>query len=113
MMAKERVTHTPGPWRTHKHGPNPWWLVQVDGREVAEVDHGGVAVWNDPKHPDVVAANAHLIAAAPDLLALARKCASECAECAGTGIIIGTLPSEPCPDCTDIWAVIRRAEGRS
>lgn len=111
-MAKERVSHTPGPWTAHKHGPNPWWYVRSASREVAEVEL--CAIWNDPKRPGtVVEANAHLIAAAPDLLALARKLAGECSECAGTGIIIGTLPSEPCPECADIWAVIRKAEGRS
>lgn len=66
-------------------------------------------------------ANARLIAAAPDLLALARRCAHECAECNGSAEIVcndrGGDPaddySKPCPECADIWAVINKAEGRT
>lgn len=53
-----------------------------------------------------------------DLLALARKYASECGECAGAGTrTITTYPGgievdnddQPCPDCADIRSVIAKA----
>ena len=61
---------------------------------------------------------AALIAAAPDLLALAHQFASECAECGGVGEVKqGTDPTgEPamyhCDACFDIRTVIAKAEGR-
>jgi hypothetical protein len=62
-------------------------------------------------------ANARLIAAAPDLLALAHQYASECAECGGTGTVVpwSLKPdvTEACSECTDIRAVIDKAEGRA
>ena len=66
----ERVSHTPGPWRAYKpHPHNPWWCVQAENREIAEVETGAhAAVWNDPHSPEAVEANARLMAAAPDLL---------------------------------------------
>lgn len=59
-----------------------------------------------------------LVSAAPDLLALAEKYASECAECGGEGLV--TLHThqggididaedQPCRDCADIRAVIAKA----
>jgi hypothetical protein len=59
-----------------------------------------------------------LIEASPELLALARQYASECAECDGAGLVtITTYPGgievdnddQPCPACTDIRAVIAKA----
>lgn len=53
---------------------------------------------------------ARLIAAAPDLLALARQYASECGECAGTRV----CPDDSaCIECADVWKVIDKAEGRT
>lgn len=61
---------------------------------------------------------ARLMAAAPELLALARQYASECGDCNGTGLVtITTWPGgievdnddQPCPDCADIRAVIAKA----
>ena len=55
-------------------------------------------------------ADARLIAAAPDLLALAHQYASECGECAGTRV----CPDDaPCTECGFIWDVINKAEGKS
>lgn len=63
---------------------------------------------------------AALLKAAPGLLALARKYASECAECGGTGLLtIKTWPGgievdnddQSCADCADIRAVIAKATG--
>jgi len=38
-----------------------------------------------------------------------KQWASECAECAGAGIIIGTLPSADCPACKDIYALLKES----
>lgn len=55
-------------------------------------------------------ANARLIAAAPDLLALVRRYAGECAECEGTAErITADDQAVPCPDCADIRAAIAKA----
>lgn len=51
-------------------------------------------------------ANARLIAAAPDLLALAQQYASECGECAGVGI---TPDDQDCSECKLIRDVIAKA----
>lgn len=135
------TAHTPGPWRAFKAGPNPWWIVQYGGgtprggRDVADVESGEVAVWNDRKRPEAVQANAHLIAAAPDLLALAKQYLSECSGCDGTGIMpvccghgnvqtdsrgesvglacCGNVTPTPCVDCADIRQIIDKAEGRA
>lgn len=108
--------HTPGPWTV---GPgndaDESWIVQIaGGTRIA-----GIALRSST---EIELANARLIAAAPDLLALAKQVATECAECDGRGVHeIGTdciggevIPvTEPCPDCADIRAVIDKAEGRS
>lgn len=61
---------------------------------------------------------AALVKAAPDLLALARQYASECADCNGTGSrTITTHPGgievdnddQPCEACADIRAAIAKA----
>jgi hypothetical protein len=105
------VSPTPGPW--HVDG---YFIRRPDGKAVAE------ALWfNKEMWPEVdidPVANAILIAAAPDLLALAKQYASECATCDGTEMVMGRGPDgEPdgdrCPDCADIRAVIAKAEGRN
>lgn len=63
-------------------------------------------------------ANALLFAMSPALFALARRYASECAECGGVGksrISHHDRPDEieVCDACSFIWAVIDLAEGRS
>jgi len=64
-------------------------------------------------------ANGHLIAAAPDLLALAKQYASECPNCDGTGTYSefyddGSVKAvEDCEECDDIRAVIAKAEGKA
>lgn len=59
---------------------------------------------------DEARANAKLIGAAPELLALAERYASECVECTGDGVIDAT--GDMCQGCADIRAVIRKATGR-
>lgn len=61
--------------------------------------------------------NACLIAAAPDLLSMAKVYANSCSRCAGTGRIEfdehDYEAGEACRDCADIRAVIDKAEGRA
>jgi hypothetical protein len=114
---EERAAHTPGPWQTsfaHNAVGYPCFFI-----------HG---MSGEQKRDEAtLAANAHLIAAAPDLLALAKQYASECAGCGGKGtrtISYGgdgygnrcaarvDADDQPCPDCADIRAVIDKAEGR-
>jgi hypothetical protein len=110
------------------HTPGPWWTdAAYDGKEMgcsiiaARTDCGPLP--GNPTRGQVAyatailntqarecEANARLIAAAPDLLALAKQYASECAGCDGTGYISSW---EKCADCADIRAVIAKAEGRS
>jgi hypothetical protein len=59
-------------------------------------------------------ANARLIAAAPELLALVERYASECGECGGTGraLVYGPVSapgeSRDCEDCADIRAALAK-----
>jgi hypothetical protein len=59
------------------------------------------------KDCDEALANARLWAAAPDLLAMVQRYASECAECGGEP----TDDGAPCPECADIRAAIAKAAG--
>ncbi len=64
------MTHTPGPWETqikreHKYGQNH---IVANGNLVASVDSA-----ISPKEREEWHANAHLIAAAPDLLEALKK----------------------------------------
>lgn len=86
---------TPGPWTAHEG--MIWPRMFING-----ADGSAVAVTSFEQNSE---ANARLIAAAPDLLALAKQYASECAECGGQSVI------PPCEDCADIRAVIVKAEG--
>lgn len=107
---------TPGPWE--------WWTSNSWRRLRSNPSNGrdvGVCVpfVAGDGHPDleVSSADMALIAAAPDLLALAKQYASECAECGGVGsLIVGHHAAadgtRPCEQCADIRAVIDKAEGR-
>ncbi len=111
--------HTPGPWKVigtttvvRDEGP-------VIGATICEVEDVNAFVQNEERN----AANARLIAAAPEMLAMLREAASWCADCNGSGVIcIGTriedhgllgqeelADVEPCPECADIRAVIAKA----
>lgn len=151
VRSQEIVLHTPGPWRWEINpkgrtirlcgGARPlydlivmdfvrWGMVNaqprftVDGlmckaedfKRVAPNREHHAAWFQLLSHPD-----ANLIAAAPDLLALAKKLAGECAECRGRGYtfsddgITGFGPDdreptrEACTDCADIREVIAKA----
>lgn len=92
--------HTPGPWRATPYSSIVGIAISSPASVVAGVRGDQVTA----------EANARLIAAAPNLLALAHQYASECGECAGTRI----CPDDtPCTECEDIWRVIDQAEGRA
>ena len=125
-MNAEKVGATPGPWvaQESEHGEYP----HVYRPE--RIDKDGLKYWaecicvvypgdrdDDRVHHPGASANAHLIASAPDLLALAKRYASECSGCDGQGLIgvqcsDGPFEDFPCEDCADIRAVIAKAEGR-
>ena len=107
-------THTPAPWlragqnalRDEVTGPDESRLVaSVFVRQFIDVSPTAAHALSWPEGE----ANMALILAAPDLLALARKLASECAECG----VDDTMHEDGCPDCADIRAVIAKAEGRA
>ena len=108
-MSAEKVAHTPGPWRASPDS-------SIVGTAV--LAKGGLVIASVLGERDAVRSNAALIAAAPDLLALAKRYASECAQCDGDGRILVTFNDreaeyDPCEACADIRAVIEKAEGRA
>jgi hypothetical protein len=84
----------------------PWRVVETDTRIAIKAGRRTVAYVQIDKEDSERAA---LIAAAPDLLELAKAYAGECYECAGAGI---TPENEGCENCRHIRAVIARAEGQ-
>lgn len=86
--------HSPCPWITRPWSCHAPTTVICDGAGeqnypfiIAECSGNG-----GPETAEVEAANARLIAAAPDLLAIVRKYASECANCNGAGLVKAVLP---------------------
>lgn len=67
------MKHTPGPW-AHHHSPKDTTISvnTLDGNEIGGV---WVKMWGDGRRGinETVLANAHLIAAAPDLLAALKE----------------------------------------
>jgi hypothetical protein len=117
--------HTPGPWVADSFCTQDDAVVRVGTNDgTATYYHRTKTIcecWvredegdDDSPHILQAEANARLIAAAPDLLALAKQYASECAECCGTGISWdwNAREQKTCSDCADIYAVIAKAEGR-
>lgn len=98
--------------------PGPWKAVRVgnDFRIERDVEDGAIAtVYNAPD--GIGEGDASLIAAAPDLLALAQQFAKECAECDGTGLVSrkfyvegieNDADDQPCDECADIRAVLAK-----
>jgi hypothetical protein len=69
------MSHTPGPWRTHAWGDTPsspsvnYEILSCDDTAIARIDLEFRDETGDPLvEADEMAANARLIAAAPDLL---------------------------------------------
>ena len=87
------------------HTPGPWWVDGPDeGIEVHDTFGRTASVWGDPDANSEAWANAHLIAAAPDLLAAARLANQELIDM-GQG-------SSGSPALVALWAAIAKAEGR-
>ena len=110
MTNEPKATHTPGPWR----------VLPTNDCVIESEKHGNIALVNLAR---MSSADARLIAAAPDLLALAKQYASECSGCNGTGFMSRHIEGrdtqaaqdaddQPCDDCADIRAVIEKAEDR-
>ena len=118
-MSAEKVAHTPGPWIISRDPrPNMEWnnSIAVAAKphlELCQLYHSGPG-WTAQDE-----ANARLIASAPDLLALAKRYASECEKCGGTGrrMALGPDGSEThtvdCTHCAGLRAAIAKAEGRA
>ena len=103
---ERRASHTPGPW--HVYERNSLCI---------ESAAGNIALVNLARASE---ADARLIAAAPDLLKLAREYAGACINCGGSAEIIRNKSSdgdplhdfaEPCPECEHIQDVIAKATG--
>ncbi len=102
----------PGPWASDDSGV--WAEDPPDGGDIIcnppDTDcEASLARW--PSHR-------RLIAAAPDLLKLAKQFAADCSRCLGLGRYeadgdFSRVATEDCTKCADIRAVIARAEGRS
>jgi hypothetical protein len=119
-LATDPVSHTPGPWIAAA-GPSSivgWPVVGPRGRAITTVHYLRGDTPEGKRVNAEAGANACLIAAAPDLLALAKQYAGECAECEGTGTARydcggdALIPTD-CNACADIRAAIDKAEGRS
>lgn len=107
--------HTPGPWGLEATEDNLliYFPAPIGMKVLATIGTG----FDEPFESQQWA-NAHLMRAAPDLLALAKQYASECSGCDGEGRRIVTFNDreaeyDPCEDCADIRAVIDKAEGRA
>lgn len=116
LATDDQAVHTPGPWRAARTPINPWWKVYIEGHEIAEIEGGEIAVWNDPNRPETVEANARLIAAAPDLLACLKEMGDWIA--AGLQASDEAWPDERCLKHTEeiaarARAAVDKAEGRS
>jgi hypothetical protein len=99
-MATDLPAHSPGPWELNQDWLPPehpdWRAIYLDRAHCIQVSgHIGEA-------------NARLIIAAPDLLTLAKKYASECGACLDGK----DSKDEDCVECAEIRAVIAKAEGR-
>jgi hypothetical protein len=101
------IKHFPGPYRAE--GPDMFgdWNIIPAG------DCGAVAaVVSNMRPPEVVEGNAHLLAAAPDLLAALRTYATELCEHSPHSEVCGKLDDDQCFGCRARRA-IAKAEGRA
>ena len=100
------------------HAPEPWIILHckmctvIQDREQRNI----CELWTPTRAE--AEPNARRIASAPELLALAKRYASDCAKCDGEGHLLvtfneGCAEYEECPACADIRAVIEKAEGRA
>ena len=91
-----------------------------ESRCIESVMHGNICLLNLARKDAETAANAALIACAPELLAAVEQAAGECAECGATGtyqyqfpLPDGAMakPGESCAVCADLRALVARARG--
>lgn len=106
QTAEQTVSRaTPGCWEVHEHAPYSVWAgeTQVAACRIL-LDDGN---WDGyfPKTSDEVKANALLIAAAPDLLAIAKAVYYKAA-----GLLNGTRVGQDLVDA--LGDAIQKAEGR-
>lgn len=105
------MTHTPGPWHVEPDGS----IVDRDGCDV-------IASHADAEGGHYLAATEEdrsLIAAAPDLLQGLEDMIGHCRGCDGKGRCYGPVPGrpgsyapdQPCQDCSDARAAIKKARG--
>jgi hypothetical protein len=116
------VEHTPGPWTLDTKFPDELWLAEVIGPDGSHVvcfgddyDEGGSFGW--PKNPSrkngyaeakaTATANAHLIAAAPDLLEQAEKLVNHAVQDGGAD------PRVSRSDLKYLRAAIAKAKGET
>jgi hypothetical protein len=99
--------HTPGPWAVEQDGP--WTLVRGYDVELQSEDYPGPLVCT-PAENGCTQANARLIAAAPDLLAVCKRMVVH------AGIDMSLGPAEVMEFArihTEMRAAIAKAEGVS
>ena len=104
MKNKEQLKHTPGPWRVsgdgydvyakHPHGFDT--PVTIASTKIAD-DSGGFRTY--PFSNITMQANAHLMAAAKDLLAVAKSHLDFCG-------------FKSCPTCKMAYSAIDKVEGK-
>jgi hypothetical protein len=76
------MTHTPGPWRIGKSGAGIAAVYPKDARRHAPICFLGSGTIDDTEDFSNAEANAHLIAAAPDLLEASEQAERELARVA-------------------------------
>jgi hypothetical protein len=105
------MIHTPGPWKVDSLGKITRAFKSKKNGVVIEQ---AIAVVSKSTYvagdyirtpPNTLRGNGHLIAAAPEMLKQLRICASQCGDC--------VRKRDPkCVICSDLWAVIHKAEGK-
>lgn len=127
LTGVEVCAHSAGPWEYQPKRDN---CARSDDELSEQCSAGSIVdandviicrMWDDA---DQITQNANLIAAAPELLALAKEYASSCISCNGFGYTVsddgvtGRGPEdvqptrEHCGECEHIRALIAKAEGR-
>lgn len=103
-LSDKTAQHTPGPWTLDPEGEVAVTVEGADGSTVCDV-HREAGVARDPRGD----ANANLITAAPELLALLR----EVAECADANFNNADMLAHDLSYITPrIAAILRATEGR-
>ncbi len=100
------IEHTPGPWEKYPSAPGHKELV------LSRAGNGCLVASCDPGCTPDAAANAKLIAAAPDLLAACKVARGVCDESMGDTDLLHTEDDSPAAcACRMLSAAIAKAEG--